>query len=46
MSFLHLHRWQVVQSFDNGRGFVWPPMWTCPCGKLRDMQTLAEWGME
>lgn len=46
MSFLHRHRWQVVQSFMTQRNHVWPPMWACPCGLMKDMQGLAEWGME
>jgi hypothetical protein len=45
MRFLHRHRWQVVQSFANGRDFVWPPMWACPCGELRDVQSMEDWGM-
>lgn len=41
---LHRHRWQVVPSFVTQRGFRWPPMWACPCGELRDMQSFEVWG--
>lgn len=42
----HRHRWHVVPSFSTQRDFTWPPMWACPCGLMRDMQSLDEWGIE
>ena len=45
MKFLHRHRWQVVQAFTTPSDWPWPPMWACPCGEMRDMQSLEDWGM-
>ncbi len=42
---LHRHRWHVVPAFVPSPDFTYPPMWACPCGQMRDMQSLEDWGL-
>lgn len=44
-SVLHLHRWRVVPSFTTPSGSCYPPIWACPCGATKDMQSMADWGL-
>lgn len=41
----HVHQWHVVPPFTTPSDWPWPPMWACPCGGMKDMQSLEDWGM-
>lgn len=42
----HRHCWHLTQPFATTSGFQWPPMWACPCGLVRDVQGMEDWGLE
>lgn len=43
---LHRHRWMLTTPFTLSGGFVWPPIWACPCGETRDVMSMSDWGLE
>lgn len=43
---LHCHKFTMTTPFATPAGFVWPPMWACPCGELRDVMPMVDWGLE
>lgn len=44
--FFHRHKWTLTSPFVTPAGFVWPPLWACPCGQMRDVQPMGMWGLQ
>lgn len=41
----HRHKFSITAPFAAPSGFFWPPMWACPCGKMRDVMAMDDWGL-